>query len=164
MNESMWELLANVFRTHLPPHTCLCNAYALAKRKTGEERMPKRDPPTVYIFPYRTRSKHWVMFILRKEGDAYTLHILQPPFLEPAAVEWATKHLQFQYKLTEAPESIAASNADGFDLTIAAPLLQWIYTDKTIVEKTRVESFLMQATETLQEARSSGENESIRPR
>ena len=105
------------------------------------------------------------MFILRKDGDAYTLHILQPPFLEPAAVEWATKHFQFQYKLTGAPESIAATNADGFDLTIAAPLLQWIYTDKTIVEKdSRGKLPHTGYGDVAGGARRSGANESVRPR
>ena len=34
------------------PHTCSCNAYALTKRKTEKEWLPKRGQPTVYIYPY----------------------------------------------------------------------------------------------------------------
>ena len=81
------------------------------------------------------------------------MHILQPRLLGPAAVEWATKHLVHQHKIQTAPESIAAADSEGFDLTIAASLLQWTYVDRTIVEKNRVDKFLTQTTETLQEVR-----------
>ena len=93
------------------------------------------------------------MFILRKEEEAYTVLILQPRLLDTAAVEWATKHLLHQYEIKASPEIIEAADSNGFDLTIAASLLQWTYADRTIVEKNRLESFLTRTTDTLQEVR-----------
>ena len=153
MSESMLDFLANVLRIYLPYYACLCNAHMLPKGKTGEVLLRKHDQKSLYIFPYRTRSKYWVMFILRKEDDAHTLHILHPRETDLTALEWATKHFMFKFTLKTAPERIQATNTDGFDLAIVASLLAWVYTDTTIATKHRVEHFLLQAPETLQEVR-----------
>ena len=114
MSESMWEFLANVLRIYLPHHTGLCNAHVLPKGKTGEVLLRKHEQKSLYIFPFRTRSKHWVMFLLRKEDAAHTLHILHPPDIEDTAREWAINHFKFKFTLKTAPERIHATNTDGF--------------------------------------------------
>ena len=57
LEPSMFELLANVLRPHLPPDVRLHRPHQLRSQKTGPEHLPTHGvTPRVQVFPYRSLS------------------------------------------------------------------------------------------------------------
>jgi hypothetical protein len=68
----------------------------LPKRQPGKKAVPEPLPP-IACFPYRTTSKHWVLYVYRS-GSAATagpkIQLFKRGDVKPEALDFATKHLQ----------------------------------------------------------------------
>ena len=91
---STWEMLAHVLRTSLPRDVLLRQAHVLRKQKTGLEHLPKHSKtPRIQIFPYRSNSKQWAMFLVtRNEDERYSLRAVLPMDHDQDAFSRAIKH------------------------------------------------------------------------
>ena len=112
LEPSMFELLANVFRQHLPQDVFVHRPYVLRSKKTGPEQIPKHvTSPRIQVFPYRSNSKMWALYLLVKTNEKYTLRVVTPEKYDAEAFDWATNHLRCQYKVQE--ETIYATWPSG---------------------------------------------------
>ena len=121
LEPSAWELLANVLRFSLPRDVLLRRAHELRSKKTGLEHLPKHTKePRVQIFPYRSNSKQWAVFIVTwVEVKRYTLRGVVPMDYDDDAFSWAVSHLQFQYQIKTEPELTQWPSNTGAQLLIA---------------------------------------------
>ena len=100
LEPSMVELMAKMLRQHLPKDVLLHRPHQLRSQKTGPDQLPKHgESPRVQVFPYRSNSKMWALFLVTCTDGDYTLHVLTPEKYDAEAFDWATNHLRCQYKI-----------------------------------------------------------------
>ena len=100
LEPSMFELLANVFRQRLPKDVFLHRPHVLRSQKTGPEQLPKHNAtPRIQVFPYRSNSKMWAVFLITSTEEGHELHVVRPEKYDVEAFDWATNHLRCQYKV-----------------------------------------------------------------
>ena len=80
LEPSTWELLAGVLRASLPSDVLLRQPHLLRTQKTGVEHLPRNARnPRMQIFPYRSNSKQWAMFVVTwVEEEQYSLRAIAP--------------------------------------------------------------------------------------
>ena len=115
LEPSTWELLANVLRASLPRDILLRQAHVLRKQKTGVEHLPRHmQDPRVQVFPYRSNSKQWAMFVVtRVEKNRYTLRVVAPMTYDEEAFGWAVSHLQYQFQIKRGSSLYAVAERYG---------------------------------------------------
>ena len=100
LEASMFELLAHVLRQHLPREVFIHQPHKLRSKRTGPDQLPKHaGSPRVQVFPYRSNSKQWCVFMVTKENESYELRVVTPERFDAAAFDWATTHLRCQYAI-----------------------------------------------------------------
>ena len=152
---STWEMLAHVLRTSLPHDVLLRQAHVLRKQKTGLEHFSKHSRnPRIQIFPYRSNSKQWAMFLVtRNEDDRYSLRAVLPMDHDKEAFSWAIKHLQFQYSITEEPTYATWPSNVGAQILVAEGLVQALSDSRASVSQGNRESFVAATLRTLRSLR-----------
>ena len=63
MSPAVFELLAQVLRPILPKDILLRQSHILRKGKCGDDSLPRGSKPRLQIFPYRSDSKRWSLFV-----------------------------------------------------------------------------------------------------
>ena len=95
--ESVLELLLKVARENLSRDAMIHQPHQVRKCKTGVENILAGPSvhPRLQVFPYRSQSKLWGFFIVRKAQDRYELRSVLPEGCPPEVFEWATQHLRY---------------------------------------------------------------------
>ena len=119
LDASMFELLANVLRQHLPKDVFIHQPHKLRSKRTGPDQLPKHvGSPRVQIFPYRSNSKQWCVFIVTKANEKYELRVVTPEQFDATAFDWATTHLRCQYAVRSATEYSSWPSTRGSELLL----------------------------------------------
>ena len=155
LEPSTWELIAHVLRSSLPKDVILRQAHVLRKQKTGFEHLPRHaKDPRIQIFPYRSNSKQWAMFLVtRVEKERYTLCAVVPVDYEKDAFSWAVSHLQYQVQIKEEPVFTEWPSNMGAQLLVADGLLQTLSDTTTKITKEDRERYVTEALSTLRAVR-----------
>ena len=155
LEPSTWELLANVLRSSLPRDVLLRQAHMLRKQKTGVEHLPRHaNDPRVQIFPYRSNSKQWAMFIVtRIEEKRYSLRAIVPMNHDEEAFSWAVNHLKYQFRIKEDPLYTQWPSNVGAQLLVADGLLQALAEEPVKTAKEKLERFVTETLTTLRRVR-----------
>ena len=155
LEPSTWELMANVLRASLPSDVLLRQAHVLRKQKTGMEHLPRKaKEPRVHVFPYRSNSKQWAMFVVTwVEKEHYTLRAIVPKDCDEAAFAWAISHLKYQFKIQDEPAYTYWHSDTGAQLLIADGLLQALSSEMSESSREDRERFVTDALATLRSVR-----------
>ena len=126
LEPSTWELLAGVLRASLPSDVLLRQPHLLRKQKTGMEHLPRSAKnPRMQIFPYRSNSKQWAMFVVTwVEEEQYSLRAIVPKGFAEEAFSWAISHLKHQFQIKDEPAYTHWPSETGAQLHIAVGLMQ----------------------------------------
>ena len=155
LEPSTWELLANVLRASLPRDILLRQAHVLRKQKTGVEHLPRHaQDPRVQVFPYRSNSKQWAMFVVtRVEESRYTLRVVVPMKYDEEAFSWAVSHLQYQFQIKEDPVYTQWPSDTGAQLLVEESLLRTLCEQMLRTTWEDRERFVTDALATLRKVR-----------
>ena len=120
LEPSTWELLAGVLRASLPSDVLLRQPHLLRKQKTGMEHLPRSAKnPRMQIFPYRSNSKQWAMFVVTwVEEEQYSLRAIVPKEFAEEAFSWAISHLKHQFQIKDEPAYTHWPSETGAQLQI----------------------------------------------
>ena len=130
LEPSMFELLANIFRQYLPKDVVLHRPHILRSQKTGPDQITKHSAvPRVQIFPYRSNSKMWAVFLVTHTEEKYSLHVVTPAKFDVEAFDWATNHLRWQYKIQSDTTYATWPSARGSELLLLLGLAREILDD-----------------------------------
>ena len=121
LEPSMVALMAKLLRQHLPKDVLLHRPHQLRSQKTGPDQLPNHgESPRVQVFPYRSNSKMWALFLVTCTDGDYTLHVLTPEKYDAEAFDWATNHLRCQYKIQQETTHSSWPSGRGSELLLFA--------------------------------------------
>ena len=157
LEPSVMELYLSFLKPHLPEDVLVKNVFALRSRKTSLDHLPKYKNPRVQVFPYRSNSNIWAFFLITTTESGHTLHIVTPHTYTSEALDWATKHLQCQYGITESPTYSTWSSERGSELLSVLGLLRVLFPD-TNWDRLQEDSYVNQALSVMRELRETAVN------
>ena len=155
LEPSTWELLAGVLRASLPSDVLLRQPHLLRKQKTGMEHLPRSAKnPRMQIFPYRSNSKQWAMFVVTwVEEEQYSLRAIVPKEFAEEAFSWAISHLKHQFQIKDEPAYTHWPSETGAQLQIAVGLMQALSSELTKPSAEACSNFVTDALATLRNVR-----------
>jgi hypothetical protein len=100
MTPGVCELLAHVFRLRLPTEVSLRPSHVLQSQKIARQVSHHGARPRSDVYPYRSKSKSWAMFVLHYDGELPTLTAILPTDYVPAAFDWAIRFMRASFAAT----------------------------------------------------------------
>ena len=153
LEASMFELLANVLRQHLPTDVFIHQPHKLRSKRTGPDQLPKHAGALrLQLFPYRSNSKQWCLFLLTKANESYELRVVTPEQFDAAAFDWATTHLRCQYAIRTETTYSSWPSMRGSELLLFLGVAKEVLSDVRI-SRDAEDSFVAHALDTLRRLR-----------
>ena len=134
LTESLMQALLITLRDHWPDQAYVFEpalvrnanvSLTLPKRQPGKKAVPEPLPP-IACFPYRTTSKHWVLYVYRS-GSAATagpkIQLFKRGDVKPEALDFATKHLQATFAVGVDEQELPDAEYGDLAVLLAATAL-----------------------------------------